>query len=251
VAGKRGGLSAKRSGLFFEAMRIVEATKPDIFIFENVKGLLSSNQGQDFLTVLRTIADLGLYDCEWQLVNTRWVLPQNRERIYFIGHLRGRSRPKVFPFREDAWMDRQTFQKEKQTVPCLESTMYKGVSSERFYGIDHNLIQAKRTPLKYMNRNQKNIEGDYAFTVDGANTGVDGANTGGVAIKRIDIDDPYNEKNDSRYATGIRRLTPIECARLQGFPDYWCSDLSDSQAYKCYGNAVSVPIVKMIGERLN
>ncbi len=99
VAGKQKGLGGERSGLFFEAIRIIEKHRPEFFIFENVKGLLSSDEGKDFEVVLRTIADLGVYDCEWQLVNTKWLLPQNRERVYFVGHLRGASIPKVFPFR--------------------------------------------------------------------------------------------------------------------------------------------------------
>ena len=101
-AGKRQGLAGARSGLFFEALRIVRQVKPKYFIFENVKGLFTSDGGADFVRCLREIADIGLYDCEWQLVNTSWILPQNRERIYFIGHLRGASSPKVFPIRGQA-----------------------------------------------------------------------------------------------------------------------------------------------------
>ena len=74
IAGKRGGLQANRSSLFFEAMRIIGAKRPKNFIFENVKGLFSSNGGQDFDIILRTIANLG-YDGGWQLLNTRWFLP--------------------------------------------------------------------------------------------------------------------------------------------------------------------------------
>ena len=99
-----------RSGLFYEATRIIRDLKSEVFIFENVKGLFSADKGQAFINVLREIADIGLYDCEWQLVNTRWVLPQNRERIYFIGHLRGRSEPKVFPIREDVFADSQIWE---------------------------------------------------------------------------------------------------------------------------------------------
>ena len=111
IAGKRAGLGGARSGLFFKAMWLVEQLLPSVFIFENVKGLLTSNEGKDFEIVLRTIADIGLYECEWQLVNTSWVLPQNRERIYFIGHLREKSRHKIFPIRygtgEDIEQDRR------------------------------------------------------------------------------------------------------------------------------------------------
>jgi len=102
IAGKRKGLQGSRSGLFFEATRLIRECRPDIFIFENVKGLLSSNNGKDFEVVLREIADIGVYECEWQLLNTSWFLPQNRERIYFIGHLAeaGRGGQKVFPIGE-------------------------------------------------------------------------------------------------------------------------------------------------------
>jgi DNA (cytosine-5)-methyltransferase 1 len=100
IAGKRAGLEGSRSGLFFEAMRIIRYLKPSIFVFENVEGLLTSNDGKDFEIVLREIADIGLYECEWQLLNTSWVLPQNRERVYFIGHLGERGGRKVFPIGE-------------------------------------------------------------------------------------------------------------------------------------------------------
>ena len=99
IAGKRGGLKANRSSLFFEAIKIIKAKKPKYFIFENVKGIFSSNAGKDFDIILRSIADIG-YDGQWQVCNTRWFLPQNRERIYFVGHIRGEPRPKVFPIGE-------------------------------------------------------------------------------------------------------------------------------------------------------
>jgi len=100
VAGSRAGLEGSRSSLFFEAIRIIGQYQPRVFVFENVKGLLFSNGGKDFEVVLKTIADFGLYDCEWQLLNTRWFLPQNRERVYFVGHLRGEPTGQVFPFQE-------------------------------------------------------------------------------------------------------------------------------------------------------
>lgn len=90
----------------------------------------------------------------------------------------------------------------------------------------HEFMLVERIPLKFMNRNQKNIEGDYSFTVDGANTG---------GIKQ-------NMK--------IRRLTPIECERLQGFPDGWTEGFSDTQRYKMMGNAVTVNVIKAIMEKL-
>jgi DNA (cytosine-5)-methyltransferase 1 len=121
IAGKRRGLEGSRSGLFYEATRLIRECKPGIFIFENVKGLLTSNKGEDFESVLREIADIGLYECEWQLVNTSWVLPQNRERIYFIGHLGKGGFRKIFPFREndtDVIRLQQAARGEQQRVSC-------------------------------------------------------------------------------------------------------------------------------------
>ena len=100
LAGQRRGLKGDKSKLFFEAVRIIDELKPPLFIFENVKGLFSSNQGKDFEIVLRSFANLGIYDIQWQLLNTSWFLPQNRERIYLVGSLRGQARPKIFPIGE-------------------------------------------------------------------------------------------------------------------------------------------------------
>lgn len=249
IAGKREGLNGARSGLFFQALRLIELYKPEIFIFENVKGLLSSNNGKDFETVLRSIADIGIYECEWQLVNTRWLLPQNRERIYFVGHLAGRSKSRVFPFRENDFRtdERKTETsiigtltagghsggmhsgmtllcdsgkgrkiEERKIIAPLRANTGAGHGNYVHYGnsqdqkISINVSQTlnaghynvpkvavKRAPLKFLDRNQKNIKGDYSFTIDGANTG--GLNVNG----------------------NIRRLTEIECERLQGFPDDW------------------------------
>ena len=99
IAGRRKGFDGSRSSLFFKAIEIIERKKPKYFVFENVKGFYSSNAGKDFTTALQTVADIG-YDGQWQLLNTRWFLPQNRERIYFVGHIRGECRPKVFPIGE-------------------------------------------------------------------------------------------------------------------------------------------------------
>lgn len=197
LAGKRAGLDGERSSLFFEALRIIRECKPCVFIFENVKGIFSSNGGKDFEVVLKAVADIGLYECEWQLLNTAWFLPQNRERIYFIGHLREKSRPKVFPFTQD----------------------------------DFPPVALK--PLQM-------------------------AGTLMAGSGQLNNMDSYVTDSLQSFANA-RRLTPLECERLQGFPDNWtCYGkdggdqfvLSDTQRYSLVGNAVSVPVTKAISERL-
>ena len=123
IAGKRRGLEGSRSGLFFEATRIIRLYHPSIFIFENVSGLLTSNEGQDFEIVLREIADIGIYECEWQLLNTSWFLPQNRERVYFIGHLGKGSGQKVFPVTERGKADIE--------LPTLTARYWGGAGKRR------------------------------------------------------------------------------------------------------------------------
>ena len=100
IAGKRKGLVGERSSLFHEAIRIINFKRPKYFIFENVAGLFSSHEGKDFVEILQTITDIG-YNGQWQLINTKWFLPQNRERIFFVGHLREESRPEIFPIGEN------------------------------------------------------------------------------------------------------------------------------------------------------
>lgn len=100
IAGKRAGLDGDRSSLIREIFRLLEEQKeenrPEWLIYENVKGMLSSNRGLDYLSILSEMDRLG-YDIEWQNINSKWFVPQNRERIYTIGHLRRFGRRKVLP----------------------------------------------------------------------------------------------------------------------------------------------------------
>ncbi|WBX80141.1 DNA cytosine methyltransferase [Virgibacillus salarius] len=97
VAGKRGGFQDTRGTMFFEVARIAKQIKPCILFLENVKGLLSHDKGKTFATILNTLDELG-YDAEWQVLNSKdFGVPQNRERVFIIGHLRGTGGREVFP----------------------------------------------------------------------------------------------------------------------------------------------------------
>ena len=108
MAGKRRGLDGERSSLIEHALSAIHHFRPSVFIWENVKGTFSSNAGADFWAIIKAFADIGGYGFEWQLVNTDWVLPQNRERIYLVGHLTAEfgNWQRVFPFEESAEADR-------------------------------------------------------------------------------------------------------------------------------------------------
>ncbi len=101
TAGKRLGFSESRGTVFFEIARIAKEKQPRLLFLENVKGLLSHEGGRTFGIILNTLDELG-YDVEWQLLNGKNFLPQNRERVIIIGHLRGFSSRKIFPLRETA-----------------------------------------------------------------------------------------------------------------------------------------------------
>ncbi len=137
LAGKREGLKGEKSSLIKHAIRLVAECRPDVFIWENVKGVFSTSDGADFWGVIKAFADIGGYRLEWQLLNTSWFLPQNRERIYLIGHLAetGRSFREVFPFRESdlEFSEKQGRSTEGEIASCLQSPghacgNYKGMN---------------------------------------------------------------------------------------------------------------------------
>jgi DNA (cytosine-5)-methyltransferase 1 len=260
IAGNRKGLSGSRSGLFFEAIRLIRELKPQIFVFENVKGLFSSGGGRDFVEVLRTVADLRLYECEWQLLNTKWVLPQNRERIYFVGHLAGTGGRKVFPIRGD---NEASDGIQGQSITNAIKARYEGRGDGSYVVESEQYAQTRKNSQGYRVRDTKGV----STTLAGQAGGV-GAKTGLYAVLTPDREKKRQNgrrmKDDGEEMftlTGqdkhgvfnghrIRRLTPLECERLQGFPDGWTEGESDSQRYKMLGNAVSVPIVKMVFDKL-
>ena len=284
IAGKHAGLGGSRSGLFFEATRLIRKLKPYTFIFENVKGLFSSNDGKDFEVVLREIADIGLYECEWQLVNTSWVLPQNRERIYFIGHLGERGGQKVFPITETSKNAYQGGELSKLACNTLRTNYSNAHSNETYVfegnekeGLDYIGAIMSENNKKWLDDGkelQRNFpQGQRVYSTKGIASSICGlagglgGKTGLYAVLALNRKD--KRQNGRRFKadgepmftlTGqdmhgicgdfeIRRLTPTEGLRLQGFPDNWLEG-SDTKKYMAIGNAVSVPIVKMIIERL-
>jgi DNA (cytosine-5)-methyltransferase 1 len=182
IAGKRRGFSDTRGTMFFELARILRAKQPRLFVFENVKGLLSHDNGNTFKTIVATLDELG-YDLQWQVLNSKdFGVPQSRERVFIIGHTRGTRRPEVFPITEG-------------TGGSIDSCQPLGTLTARYPA-------AQR-------------EGAY----------------------------PEETRNGERK---IRKLTPLECERIQGFPDRWTDGISDTQRYKCLGNAVTVNVVSYI-----
>jgi DNA (cytosine-5)-methyltransferase 1 len=371
IAGQRGGLSDTRGTLFFEIARIAGVKKPAYLWLENVKGLLSApyteavqewdeedfdetgeptakslkkhkaisgTKGWVFLTILYSLWELG-YDCQWQVLNSKYHgVPQNRERVFIIGHLRGQSRPQVFPLREDdEGITEGT--SEASTVRTLQGGGHSGGHhsgmtllqlglvgdkdnmGQRIYdtnGISCSLRsigggQGAKTGLYQVNTSKESggkqpYQQNRVYNSDGLSPAINanlsemykvqvasavltpdrekrqqgrrsknpnepmftltGQDIHGVEIANAVDPDGYLRKGQRpRDNNGkpqllpigyrrIRRLTPTECERLQGFPDGWTKyglfedgevkEISDTQRYKCCGNAVTTNVVRDI-----
>lgn len=133
IAGKRRGFEDTRGSLFFEIVRIAKEKRPRYLLLENVKGLLSHDKGETFRVIISTLDEMG-YDVEWQLLNSKYFVPQNRERIFIIGHLRGTGTRKILPLGENSEINNGTRQKtqgEGKRIPskhigALDANYYKG-----------------------------------------------------------------------------------------------------------------------------
>ena len=197
IAGKRKGFEDTRGTMFFEIARILSEKRPRYLLLENVKGLLSHDKGKTFQTIIGVLSDLG-YRVEWQVLNSKhFGVPQNRERVFIVGHLGGGSGRKVFPIGNTTGSNNEQGQEPREQI---SNTLRTGYSNKR-------------------------------------------------------SNETYVEEG-----VQIRRLTPTECERLQGFPDGWTEKgmdkdgkevvISDTQRYRCLGNAVTTSVIKSVGEKL-
>lgn len=325
VAGKQLGFQGNRSSLFFRVMYLIgqlkEEDKPTYLFIENVKNLLSVNGGWDFARLLIEM-EQGGYDAEWQVLNSKdFGVPQNRERCFIIGHLRGRSTAKVFPVEradgenhvqiighKDGYRrNTQVFDQNGITetldtaqgggrghhvaLPCFIDLAYQGkpVTTDvsrtilaRYYkgcsnihensGIAIPILTPDRTEKRQNGRRFKE-DGEPMFTLTGqdrhgvgieplgvlrnvrlANT-LDTSCNQGIFVQVSDeliVYAVWYEKYQCYIA--IRKLTPKECFRLQGWTDDYFEKAqfvnSDSQLYKQAGNGVTVNVIEAIAEKL-
>ena len=254
LAGKREGLKGAKSSLIQHAIALIADIRPSIFIWENVKGAFSSNAGADFWAIIQTLANLGGYTIEWQLLNTSWVLPQNRERIYLIGHLGGRSIPGVFPFGENDKLLEGKTRKENRKCPSIKTSPARTITSRYSkMGSNDTYIVPKVARTLTGGGHSGGLHSDITVIRQLKRGKNKGAN---LKICPTISSNAFQENN---LLEGVRRLTEIECERLQGFPDNWTQygdyngtikSIARTQRYKLIGNAVTVDIVTMIAKRL-
>jgi len=288
VAGERRGFEDTRGTLFFEIARIAKQIEPRYLLLENVKGLLSHDKGRTFGIILNTLDELG-FDCEWQLLNSKdFGVPQNRERVFIVGHSRRFPRREVFP------ITRTSGQTLKEITRGLADAyrVYDPAGIARTLKAEAGGVGAKTGLYVVQNRHGVLINRDKVRTKDdnlascldanyyrgldnrGARTGVMIRHTkDGFHLARNDEKKSSIQGTHVTYPEGkshclgtshipmttdgvrIRRLTPLETFRLQGFPDEFfhrakAAGVSDSQLYKQAGNAVTVNVVYEIARRL-
>lgn len=255
VAGKQKGFTAgKRSSLFFTVTGLIrdleEKNRPSYLLIENVKNLLSINRGFDFLKLQIELDEIG-YDVEWSVLDSAEVVPQHRERIFIVGHLRGRRTRKVFPIVRKNGETNKTIKEVARIYPNRHSSDANSVIDPSRIGHTVTEHSYKDSPKIVVNQ-LGNISGSKSF---GCNPQVGRVyGTDGIAPTLSTMQGGGQEPkifNNFR----IRKLTPLECWRLQGFPDWTFirareAGLSDSQLYKQAGNSVTVTVIKAIAERM-
>lgn len=280
VAGKQLGFDGARSSLFFRVMRLVqdleEKDRPTYLFIENVKNLLSVNGGTDFLKLLLALDECG-YDAEWQIINSADYVPQNRERVFIIGHLRGRSTAKVFPIegadrensvqiighREGFRGNMQVFSPEGITealdtgqgggrghytaIPVF-CDMSKSAGIQTY---DNAFCLQARYNKGVCNRKGE-ISGVCVPVLVPGNAMSDKQGIFVQLSEQLTVYAVWYEKYQCYIA--IRKLTPRECFRLQGWSDEYFDRAelvnSDSQLYKQAGNGVTVPVIYEIAKRM-
>jgi len=295
IAGNRKGFEDTRGTLFFEIARFASILRPKYLFLENVKGLLNHENGITFETIISTLDELG-YNVEWQILNSKdFGVPQNRERVFVIGHLRGECTRRVFPLSKSCQQANSIKKQYSNTIttrygnsqgagayivesksqkvrsignihpsgngmngevydstglaPTLTTNKGEGVKIiQRAHGYnqggEHD-IAPTLTSNSYQENNLVKVVDFYnKITKDEVGTLTSSGGGSTVRAGSFGITDGYR----------IRKLTPRECWRLQGFPD-WAFDKaqeinSNSQLYKQAGNSVTVNVIAAIAERL-
>ena len=330
VAGRRGGFASPRSGLFFEAARLIGERLPALAVWENVPGAFSSNAGRDFLAAVRTMAELGALDVAWRVFDSQYAgVPQRRRRVFLVADFGGRRAAEVLFEREGCgghppaggatWQGPAATLRGRSHGPHSNEpgrggeddenlTVAKGLGSNATggfrYDLDHDdyviegpsfTLQARRRGYS-LDPTRENLVFAHADTPLVIRTAQTSANGHGLAADAYALGGRMGQafawqtrvarngrgapsgtapsllsseaggRADFRLMVGgdgyaIRRFTPVECERLQGFPDGWtclCGSggemfacrCADGPRYCALGNACTVTVVEWIARRV-
>lgn len=242
IAGKRGGFEDTRGTLFFDVAKIIKDKQPKAIFLENVKGLKSHDKGKTLETILNVLRnDLGYYVPDPEIMNAKeFGVPQNRERIYIVG-FRGDLGIKSFEYPETL-DEKVTFKdvKEKDVVPTK-------------YYLSSQYLQT----LKNHKERHASKGNGFGYQIIKDDEISNSILVGGMGRERnLVLDDRITDYTPSTHIKGevnregIRKMTPREWARLQGFPDHFVIPVADASAYKQFGNSVAIPAIQATAEKI-
>lgn len=222
---KHGFLDETQGTLFFDIARILKHKRPSAFMLENVKNLISHDAGRTFKVIKKTLTELG-YNVSYKVLNSKHFVPQNRERIIIVG------------FRNDLSRADMDFSFPELPQPSTRFGEILDVSVDSKYTLSDKLWSYLQ---EYAKKHKAKGNG-FGFGL----TSLDG-------ISRTISARYYKDGSEvliPQEGANPRRLTPRECARLQGFPDEFIIPVSDNQAYRQFGNSVTVPLMRAVGRML-
>lgn len=242
IAGKRGGFEDTRGTLFFDVAEIIKRKQPKAVFLENVKGLRNHNSGKTLATILNVLRnDLGYFVPEPQILNAKdFGVPQNRERIFIVG------------FHKDTKVSKFEYPKPLDKKVKFADIKEKKVPPTKFY----LSTQYLQTLQNHKSRHESKGNG-FGFEII-SDTGIANAVVcGGMGRERNLVFDqrikdftPTTHIKGEVNREGIRKMTPREWARLQGFPDNFLIPVADASAYKQFGNSVAVPAIQATANKL-
>jgi DNA (cytosine-5)-methyltransferase 1 len=242
IAGKRGGFEDTRGTLFFDVAEIINTKKPKAFFLENVKGLRNHDKGKTLATILNVLReDLGYFVPDPQVMNAKnFGVPQNRERIFIVG------------FREDLGIT--DFQYPE---PFEEGAVFEDVKEETTVSVKYYLSTQYLKTLKEHKARHEGKGNGFGYEIIPDDGIANAVVCGGMGRERnLVYDDrledftPITHIKGEVNRLGIRKMTPREWARLQGFPDNYLIPVADASAYKQFGNSVAVPAIRATAERV-
>lgn len=236
IMGDKKGFDDSRGNLFFELTRILKEKQPQAFLLENVEGLISHDNQKTMLKILSLLHECG-YNTKIKVFNSKhFGVPQNRKRVYFVG-----------------FKDFYRCQKFMWPTPnfdevAIKDILEKEVVDEKYY-LSKKRWQSEKRKREYLKQLSKNSGytaqlrslNDIALTITA---------TSGSVSRNVIIDKRIKKLPDDKNPEFVRRFTPREYARLQGFSENFKIVVSDTQAYKQFGNAVTVPVIQTIAKKI-
>lgn len=238
LAGKKNGFEDSRGTLFFDVARIAKYHKPKVIFCENVKNLLNHDRGKTFRVIYGVLEDLG-YDVFYKILNSKnFGVPQNRERIYIVA------------FRKDIAPANFIFPEKTDDTKTIKDILEEKEVSPKYYLSSVYLDSLRRHKARHASKGN-----GFGYEIRDTDSIAGAIVCGGMGRERnLIVDERLTDFNPVTNIKGeinrefIRKMTPREWARLQGFPDDYKLTVADTHLYKQFGNSVTIPVIREIAK---